>query len=109
MASTYTGPPRASHAAALKWFETTTVVSGDFRELLEKYSHIPPEQVDQHVIQLVSAFLLSAALQVQRGAKPATSVIVHGRFTPIHAWASSGSSNSTWRPVASSTLVFWPF
>jgi hypothetical protein len=54
MALTYTGPPRASNEAAQKWFDDTTVVDGAFRELLEKYSHIPADRVEQHVVELVT-------------------------------------------------------
>ena len=59
MAATYTGPPRASDEAAQKWFDETTVVDGAFRDLLEKYSHIPAEEVEQHVVGLVSTVSLS--------------------------------------------------
>jgi len=56
MASTYTGPPRAPDEAAQKWFDERTAVEGPFRELLERYSHIPAEKVAQHVIELVRQF-----------------------------------------------------
>ncbi len=37
----------------LPWFDEAATVTGPFRELLEKYIHIPPAEVDQHVVQLV--------------------------------------------------------
>lgn len=47
MTSKYTGPPRASDDAAKQWFDQTTVVDGPFRDLLENYSHISSDQVEQ--------------------------------------------------------------
>jgi hypothetical protein len=45
--------PRATPEAAKKWFDETTVVDGPFRNLLETYSHIPPDQVVDHVVKVV--------------------------------------------------------
>lgn len=37
-----------------RWFEDTVVVPDEFRTLLVKYSHISPDKVDEHVLQVVS-------------------------------------------------------
>lgn len=37
-----------------KWFTPTVVVPAPARELLENYSHIPPAEVEDHLITLVS-------------------------------------------------------
>lgn len=47
-------PPRAAAAKSHLWFEESVVVPDKFRELLVKYSHIPPEEVDEHVVRVVS-------------------------------------------------------
>lgn len=36
------------------WFEDSVVVPDEFRNLLVKYSHISPAEVDEHVLQVVS-------------------------------------------------------
>lgn len=36
------------------WFDESVVVPEAFRDLLVNYSHIPPADVDEHVIQIVS-------------------------------------------------------
>ncbi|EPE03076.1 methyltransferase domain-containing protein [Ophiostoma piceae UAMH 11346] len=43
-------PPRADASTAQQWFEDTTTVDGDFRTLLEQYSHIDPDKVVSHVV-----------------------------------------------------------
>lgn len=48
------GPPRASADRVSLWFEDTVVVPDEFRELLVQYSHIPPDEVDEHIIRVVS-------------------------------------------------------
>jgi len=48
-------PPRADLITAQKWFEATTTIDGDFRELLERYSHVAPEDVVQHVVDTRNA------------------------------------------------------
>lgn len=44
-------PPRADASTAQQWFEETTTVDGDFRTLLEEYSHVEPDQVVAHVVK----------------------------------------------------------
>lgn len=49
-------PPAPSGATAARthlWFEETTIVPDAFRKLLVEYSHIPPEEVDDHVVKVV--------------------------------------------------------
>ncbi|KAF3763351.1 hypothetical protein M406DRAFT_261401 [Cryphonectria parasitica EP155] len=45
-------PPAASAARTHLWFEETTVVPQAFRTLLVEYSHILPEEVEEHVIRV---------------------------------------------------------
>lgn len=47
-------PSGASAARSHLWYEETTVVPDAFRKLLIEYSHIPPDEVDEHVIRVVS-------------------------------------------------------
>lgn len=47
--------PRAAVARTQLWFEDTAVVPDVFRDLLVEYSHIPPGQVDEHIVRVVSA------------------------------------------------------
>lgn len=42
-----------------RWFEDTVVVPDGFRTLLVEYSHISPDKVDEHVLQVVSSSPLS--------------------------------------------------
>lgn len=37
------------------WWEETTTVPDAFRKLLSEYAHIPPEEVDEHVVKIVSS------------------------------------------------------
>lgn len=46
-------PPRAPSDLSKRFFDETVTVPDAFRELLEKYSHVPPGEVDEHVLQLV--------------------------------------------------------
>jgi SAM-dependent methyltransferase len=46
--------PAATAERSKLWFDETVVVPEAFRELLVNYSHIPAEDVDEHVIQIVS-------------------------------------------------------
>lgn len=39
---------------ATEWFRDTAVVPDAFRDLLLEYSHIPPAEVDEHVVRIVS-------------------------------------------------------
>lgn len=48
-------PPRADLTTAQQWFEASTTVDGDFRALLEHYSHVPPGDVVQHVVDTRNA------------------------------------------------------
>ena len=43
-------PPRADASTAQQWLEDTTTVDGDFRTLLEQYSHVDPAEVVSHVV-----------------------------------------------------------
>lgn len=52
--------PRAAAAKSHLWFEETVVVPDEFRDLLVKYSHIPAEEVDEHVVRVVSGRPLPA-------------------------------------------------
>jgi len=55
----YKGPPRATAVRAKAWFDETTDVPPDFREILEKYSSISAEGLERHVIDLVRIHALS--------------------------------------------------
>lgn len=46
--------PAATAERSKLWFEETVVVPDAFRDLLVNYSHIPPGDLDEHVIQIVS-------------------------------------------------------
>lgn len=46
--------PAATAERSKLWFDETVVVPDAFRDLLMKYSHVPPGDVDEHVIQIVS-------------------------------------------------------
>lgn len=50
----YPGPPRASADRIPLWFDESVVVPDEFRDLLVQYSHIPPDDVNEHVIRVVS-------------------------------------------------------
>ncbi|KAJ9145285.1 Methyltransferase [Pleurostoma richardsiae] len=52
MATTLPGPPRAPDETTKKWFDESVVVPAAFSDLLVNYSHIPPSEVDKHVIEL---------------------------------------------------------
>lgn len=47
-------PPAATAERSKLWFDETVVVPDAFRDLLVNYSHVPPGDVDEHVIQIVS-------------------------------------------------------
>lgn len=53
----YPGPPRASADRIPLWYEESVVVPDEFRDLLVQYSHIPPDEVDEHVTRVVSMAL----------------------------------------------------
>lgn len=60
-ASTNTGEESEQPAVAATempgphiWYEETTIVPDAFRKLLVEYSHIPSEEVDAHVVRVVS-------------------------------------------------------
>lgn len=56
-------PPSGATAARTHlWFEETTIVPDAFRKLLVEYSHIPPEEVDEHVVKVVRSPLPSITL-----------------------------------------------
>ncbi|KAJ4387287.1 hypothetical protein N0V93_007876 [Gnomoniopsis smithogilvyi] len=44
--------PNATAARSHLWFEETTIVPDAFRKLLVEYSHIPSEEVDEHVVRV---------------------------------------------------------
>lgn len=48
-------PPRADLATAQTWFEESTTVDGEFRDLLENYSHVPSDNIVQHVVDTRNA------------------------------------------------------
>ncbi|KAK2608155.1 hypothetical protein N8I77_006783 [Diaporthe amygdali] len=45
-------PPAATAERSKLWFDETVVVPDAFRDVLVTYSHIPPGDVDEHVIQI---------------------------------------------------------
>lgn len=47
-------PPAATAERSRLWFDETVVVPDAFRALLVNYSHVAPEDVDEHVIEIVS-------------------------------------------------------
>lgn len=47
-------PPAATAERSKLWFDETVVVPDAFRDVLVNYSHVPPDDVDEHVIQIVS-------------------------------------------------------
>lgn len=47
-------PPAATAERSKLWFDETVVVPDAFRDLLVNYSHVPPGDVDEHVIGIVS-------------------------------------------------------
>lgn len=49
------GERGALAARTHRWFEDTVVVPDEFRALLVEYSHILPDEVDEHVLQVVSS------------------------------------------------------
>lgn len=46
--------PAATAERSKLWFDETVVVPDAFRDLLVNYSRVPPSEVDEHVIQIVS-------------------------------------------------------
>lgn len=50
----YSGLSRAFTDRIPLWFDESVVVPDEFRELLVQYSHVPPDEVDEHVIRVVS-------------------------------------------------------
>ncbi|KAL1892635.1 hypothetical protein Sste5346_006920 [Sporothrix stenoceras] len=48
-------PPRADSTIAQKWFEESTSVDGEFRDLLENYSHVSSDSVVPHVVNTRNA------------------------------------------------------
>lgn len=47
-----TTPGQITHEVAAKWFDPNVTVPPQARDLLESYSHIPPVEVENHIITL---------------------------------------------------------
>lgn len=54
-----------SREHTVKWFDETATVPPQARELLENYSHIPPAEVQDHVVTLVSTTISSVLVRAQ--------------------------------------------
>lgn len=94
-------PPRALVDHISLWFEESVVVPDEFRNLLVQYSHIQPEEVDEHVLCVVSTYICGSCDNVDTYILKIrvtdlgliSSATAPGKFIRTHAWANSASWN----------------
>lgn len=82
-------PPRADLATAQKWFEASTTVNGDFRALLEDYSHVPANEVVHHVVETVSVSL-AGGFPSHPAYIPSTNIQKRNRAWQVHPYPCLG-------------------
>lgn len=95
--------PEISRSKERPWFHSSigATLTPAGRELLEKYSNIPPTEVESHIYKAVSAPFPLFFLSLPFFPAPlyqSTSILIlppsaipHGTSSPGPAWASSGS------------------